>query len=121
VFPTQPNDLASAGTREGQKTNGRDHARHLGSVPLRLGQGGAEPCQLVPQKKALHLALGVALDVPAWVRVIGPEAPALGEVEHLREQSEHPVGCTRRRAHPVMELRDVRTTDILNPQAPECG
>ena len=64
-------------------------------VPLDGGQRLAEPAQLGAGQEPLALALLVAPDPRAGVRVERPEAPGLRQVEHLAHQGEHAIGLDR--------------------------
>lgn len=61
------------------------------------------------------------LDMPAGVRAVRPEAPALGQVHHLREQRQDPVRGARRLAHVVVELHDVGPRDLGDGERGERG
>ena len=121
MLPAQREDLAGAGAGKGEKTHGRDYALRLGTSLLSLSKNSTESRKLFAGQKALHFLLGVALDVAAWIRMVRSKAPPLSEIEHLREQGEHPVCRTGRGAHRVMQLCDVGAGNVLHLQTSERG
>ena len=57
--------------------------RVLQAFGVRLIEVAIKSGQLVIGDEARALRAGVFLNVPAWVRAVRPQAPELGEVEHL--------------------------------------
>ncbi len=58
-------------------------------------------------RKRSPAALGKVFDVPARVRAVRPKSPSLGEIEHLRQESEHSVGSRRGLAESMVQGRDI--------------
>ena len=79
---------------------------------LHLAQHLADPSQLGRAQEPLALFLRIFLDVLARVRSIRPQAPHLGEVEHLGDHLQAAIGVVGDVPEIVMELGDVGARDL---------
>ena len=89
-----PSDFAEARAGEHQELDRGDAVRRAVIGCERV----SEPRQFGRRQEALALRLGELLDMAARIRTVRPQAPPLGEVEHLGQHREHAVRLVGRRA-----------------------
>ena len=118
VFPAQELDLRKSAACQQQQAEGGDGRRHF---ILGLAQDLAQTLGLLGRQEPLALALLVALDVAAGIGPVRPQAPDLGEGEHLGEHAERPVRLVGLVAHVEMQFGDVLTLHLGDPHLADRG
>jgi hypothetical protein len=96
-------------------------AAHEHRPARRRGQRRPEPLKLLGAQVALARLLAEALDVPARVRAIRPQSPALGAGHHDGDHLQRPVRVGRGAAQSVMQGGDVRAGDLGDGAPAERG
>ena len=102
VLPLQGLDLRQPRARVEQQAI-RRHRR--GGERLLLVQRLAQARELFARQEPLVLALPVLADVVAGIGPVRPQVPGLGQVHHLRQHPERPVGLVGLVLHVVMQRR----------------
>ena len=85
------------------EATGRENIKLRGAI---MGIPAEELCERIDEI-AEFSGLGEFLDMPAGVRSVWPQAPALREIKHLAQHGEHPVRLIRCRPISVMQLSDL--------------
>ena len=117
VFPLQVQDLVPAAAGQHQQPERRNRRcldRRPSPLPgpgLDVVQDPPEPAELLLRQKPLPLVLLVLADGASRVRPCLPQAPHLGQGEHLVQDVEHLVRPVRGPAKAVVQRRDVLALD----------
>ena len=119
VLPLQRHDLAEPAAGQDQQPYGGDRGGQFDAFLLHLAQHLADTPQLGGAQEPLALLLRIFLDVLARVRSVRTQAPHLGEVEHLGDDLQAPVGVVGDVPEIVMDLGDVGPRHLGHAMAPE--
>ena len=118
VFPAQELDLREPAAGQQQEAEGGDRRGHLA---LGLAEDLAQALGLFGRQEPLALVLLVALDVPAGIGPVRPQAPDLGEREHLGEHAKRPVRLIGLVAQVEVQLGDVLSLHLGDPHLADRG
>ncbi len=121
VVPTQGQALALPASGQHQQPERCDCRRPHRAVRLRVPQHTAQPPELLRRQKPLARPRLVTAHRPARVPSERYPVPRLGQREHFRQDIDHRVGHCRRVAKPVMQRRNLSSSDLADRHPAQDG